>query len=100
MVGQESRSVKGMPEKTTASMKTADDFGFNITDQALGVVEFNVQSDGAAFGVADNSTLTVMQMLQAANSKSKNDVLYNGVSSLLSKAYDMFRIINTSGGIV
>jgi hypothetical protein len=77
----------------------ADNYGFAPTDAGLAAATFNVGNNGAAFNVANNSTLSVWQLLQAANSKSSNDVLYNGVSSMLTMAYNMFEMINNSGGI-
>ena len=70
-----------------------------MTDDGLGAADFNVLSNGAAFGVANNTTLTVWQILQDTNSKSKNDVLYNGTASMLSIAYTMYCQINAAGGI-
>ncbi len=76
------------------------EYGFDSTDAGLGAAQFNVLNNGAAFNVSNNSTLTVWQLLQAANAKSKSDVLYNGVSSMLTMAYTMFETVNNSGGIV
>jgi hypothetical protein len=75
-------------------------FQFDVTDAGLGAADFNVLTYGSAFGVANNTTLTVWQILQATNSKSKNDVLYNGVASMLSTAYSLYYQINVDGGIV
>ncbi len=83
--------------------EAATTYGFNVTDGGLGVATFNIQSYGVAFGVSNNSTLSVMQMLQKVNSKSSNGVLYNNqsnISSLLSAAYSMFKQVNDAGGIV
>ena len=74
-------------------------YQFDVTDPGLGAANFSVLSYGSAFGVSNNTTLTVWQILQATNSKSKNDVLYNGVSSMLSTAYSLYYLINTAGGI-
>jgi len=78
---------------------TASDFGFEVTDEGLGGALFNVQTSGSAFGVANNSTMSVWQLLQATNAKSKADVLYNGASSLLTLAFNTYSSINKSGGI-
>ncbi len=78
----------------------APQYGFDATAAGLGAAEFNVGNNGQAFNVANNSTLTVSQMLAVANTKSSNDVLYNNVTSLLVMAYNMFSQINGSGGIV
>src|SRR5262245_22984993 len=43
-------------------------FGFNVTDGGIGTKLINVSSSGAAFGVADNTDLTIIQLLLATNS--------------------------------
>ncbi|MCC9600963.1 Ig-like domain-containing protein [Stieleria sp. JC731] len=45
----------------------ANSYGFNVTSTGIGTRVVNVGSTGAAFGVDDNSELTVMQLLQATN---------------------------------
>ncbi|MCA9061831.1 MAG: cadherin-like domain-containing protein, partial [Planctomycetaceae bacterium] len=45
----------------------AEAFGFTVTDTGIGTSVVNVGSSGAAFGVADNSDLTIMQILLATN---------------------------------
>jgi len=68
-----------------------------------------VGSSGAAFGVANYSSLTVLQLLKAANQRAYHgklwDVNGNGgfsTSELTSRdlAYDVFALINESGTIV
>jgi hypothetical protein len=46
----------------------AASYGFNVTDTGIGTKVVNVGSSGAAFGVANNSNLTIMQLLLATNS--------------------------------
>jgi hypothetical protein len=74
-------------------------YGFNVTAAGLGACTFNVANNGGAFNVSNNTIVSVWQLLQAANSKSSRDVLYNGVSSMLTMAYNMFETVNNSGGI-
>lgn len=45
----------------------AADYGFNVTDTGIGPSVVNVGSNGAAFNVADNTDLTIMQLLEATN---------------------------------
>jgi len=40
------------------------DYGFNVTAEGIGVKQVNVGARGAAFGVADYSTLTIMHVCQ------------------------------------
>lgn len=53
-------------------------YGFLVDAYGLGARSFNVGWSGAAFGVANNTTLNVYQILQAANQRVTNGVLYNG----------------------
>jgi hypothetical protein len=45
----------------------ASDYGFNVTDTGIGTKIVNVGDNGAAFGVANGSDLTIMQLLLATN---------------------------------
>jgi len=42
-------------------------YGFNVTDTGIGTKVVNVGSGGAAFGVADGSSLTILQLLLATS---------------------------------
>jgi hypothetical protein len=72
----------------------AASYGFAVSAYGLGDSAWNVGSDGAAYNVANNSTLTVMQILQdwdqQANKTSK---------SIRQLALDVFGGINAKGGI-
>jgi len=74
-------------------------FGFNITAAGLGAADFNIGNNGAAFGVANNTTITVTQMLSYANHASANNILYSGVPSLLNQAYNELGQVNGDGGL-
>jgi len=74
-------------------------YGFNVQPTGTGFETINVGSDGAAFGVGNNSTITVLQALQGANNQAVNDVLYNGNTSLGNEANDIFDMINQGGDI-
>ena len=74
-------------------------FGFNVTTAGLGAADFNIGNNGAAFGVANNTTITVSQMLSYVNSKSSKNVLYNGVTTLLNQAYNELGQVNGDGGL-
>ena len=45
---------------------------------ASGTATVNVGANGDAFGVANNTTMTVMDLLLAADAQAVNGVLYNG----------------------
>jgi hypothetical protein len=74
-------------------------YGFLVTYEGAGAALYNVGSSGASFGVANNSSLTVLQLLQAANSRARNGVLYNGDATLDAEALGVFGGVNLAGGI-
>ena len=51
---------------TLDSTQVAARYGFTVSGNGVGTRRFNVGSNGDAFGVANNNTLTVMDMLLAA----------------------------------
>jgi hypothetical protein len=73
--------------------------GFQVTTQGLGGSSYNVGKDGAAFGVANNTTLTASQMLTAVNNKAVGGVLYSGNPSLRDPAADMLDTVNREGKV-
>ncbi|MCX5676950.1 MAG: SpaA isopeptide-forming pilin-related protein [Planctomycetota bacterium] len=74
-------------------------YGFSVTAGGTAASTFNVGTSGLAFGVANNTTLTVLQILQAANTQAVNGVLYNGNTALRNAANTVFDGINTAGDI-
>jgi hypothetical protein len=74
-------------------------YGFTVTATGLGAASYNIGSSGTAFGVANNTTLNVFQILKAANKQAINGVLYNGDSILRGLANIVFDGINSAGGI-
>jgi hypothetical protein len=77
---------------TTLSLggTAAEAYGFSVTADGLGADSVNVGHDGAAFGVANNTTLNVYQLLLAANGQAVNGVLYNGNATLQKQADQVF----------
>ncbi len=78
----------------------AASYGFTVNSTGTGAKTYNVGANGAAFGVANNTTLTILQILQATNSQSVNGVLYNGDSTKRNMANTIYDGINTKGDIV
>jgi hypothetical protein len=74
-------------------------YGFTVTAWGLGAYSYNVGSDGAAFGVPNNSTRNVFELLWAVNNKAVKGVLYNGNATLQSQAADLFHKLNKAGSI-
>jgi hypothetical protein len=81
---------------TTASLggTAGQAYGFTVSTTGLGARSFNVGCDGAAFGVANHTTLNVYQLLRAVNKKVVNGVLYNGDATLRQMAADLFDALN------
>ncbi len=78
---------------------TAQTYGFTVTTLGLGASSVNVGGSGAAFGVANLTTLNVYQLLLAANRQAVNGVLYNGDLSLRTQAQIVFDALNVAGGV-
>ena len=118
------RTAPGGPPKTDAQVMatalavyvtdqslagtTATAYGFQVTATGVGTRTVNVGSNGAAFGVANNSTVSVLDLLLAVNARSHSGLLYdlNGDGQIDSSetgyrtmANDMFSAINEAGGI-
>jgi hypothetical protein len=77
-------------------------YGFSVSATGLGAYSFNVGSDGAAFGVANNTTQNVCELLVAVNNQASNGILYKGSpmqSTLQGQAADLFDAVNQAGGI-
>lgn len=74
-------------------------YGFIVSGNGVGTATFNVGSSGAAFGVDNNSTLTIMDLLLAADGQAVNGVLYNGNATLRNQANSVFAAINDAGKI-
>jgi hypothetical protein len=73
--------------------------GFTLSSDGLGASTMNVGSNGAAFGVANNTTMRVIDMLLATDSMTVNGVLYNGNTSLRDMANTVYTKINEQGDI-
>jgi hypothetical protein len=73
--------------------------GFTITATGLGADSCTVGADGAAFGVANNNTRNVFQLLVAVNDLSDSGDLFNGDSTLRTQASDLFNVIMKAGAI-
>jgi hypothetical protein len=124
LFARNSQSAPGGPPKTDAQImatalavyvtnqtlagNTATAYGFQVTATGVGTRTFNVGNRGAAFGVANNASLSVMDLLLAVNARSHNGLLYdmdgNGQISSSEASYrtmanDLFSAINEAGGI-
>src|SRR5262245_21300075 len=86
---------------TTLSLggTAAQAYGFTVSAAGLGARSFNVGGAGAAFGVANNTTLNVYQLLLAVNNQAVNGVPYNGDGVVREQAADLFDALDLVGGI-
>jgi hypothetical protein len=73
-------------------------YGFTVSADGLGAYSFNVGADGAAFGVANNTMLTVYALLEGVNAQSPG-VPYNGDKTLQNEAGDLFAALLQAGSI-
>jgi hypothetical protein len=77
----------------------AAQYGFRVSGAGAGTATVNVGANGAAFGVANNSTLTLMDLLLAADAQTVNGVLYNGNATKRNEANIVFSAVNQGGDI-
>jgi len=85
---------------TTSSLgKTAGMFfGFAVTTSGLGAATYNVGSNGAAFGVSDNSNVSVLAMLQYTDSQATGNAnLYGGNTTKRTKAGTIYDCVLKAG---
>jgi protocatechuate 3,4-dioxygenase beta subunit len=85
---------------TLAGGAMAAKYGFEVSTGGLGAATYNIGSSGAAFGVPNNSVLTVMEILTATNARSTAGVLYNGNWALSVLANSVYDGINNAGDII
>lgn len=90
----------------TLAGTTASSFGFQVTASGVGAATFNVGSSGAAFGVADGTVLSVLDILLATDERSTDGLLYDTDGSetiddferfLRTLANEVYSAINEAG---
>jgi hypothetical protein len=74
-------------------------YGFTVSGDGLGAATFNVGRNGDAFGVTDNTTMTVLDLLLATDEQAVDGVLYNGDQTLRKEANDLFDALNQAGAL-
>jgi hypothetical protein len=75
-------------------------YGFTVSAAGLGARTYNVgNNDGAAFGVANGTTLNVYELLMAVNNKAVNGVLDNGDPTSQAETANLFNSLNTAGSL-
>ena len=74
--------------------------GFTVNSVGTGASTYSVGANGAAFGVPNNTTLTVFDLLKKADARASNGEAYASQTSLRSGANTVFSGINQDGDIV
>jgi PKD repeat protein len=72
-------------------------YGFQVTAGGLGAATVNVGKHGAAFGVHNGATLTVFQLLKAADGQAVNGVLNGGNAARQKDTRAVFLAVNEAG---
>ncbi|HEY1599161.1 MAG TPA: hypothetical protein VGG64_06135, partial [Pirellulales bacterium] len=84
---------------------TATSYGFAVSSTGLGSATANVGANGAAFGLSDNTVMTVAELLSRANANARKGLLWdaNGDGTLnpaetivRNQVYSLFDTINNS----
>jgi hypothetical protein len=87
------------PLDPTTHANAATQHGFTVSGDGVGTATVNVGSDAAAFGVANNTTLRVMDLLFATDAQAVDGVLYNGNVTKRTEANNVYSALNKIGGI-
>ena len=77
----------------------AANYGFVVRGDGVGTATWNVGSSGDAFGVANNTMLTVMDLLLASEAQAINGLLYNGNMAMRNEANAVYSALNEAGSI-
>ena len=84
---------------TLDSTGVAAQYGFIISGDGGGTATVSVGSNGAAFGVADNTVMTVLDLLLATDAQAVNGVLYGGNATRRNQANNVYSAVNQAGGL-
>ncbi len=84
---------------TLDNTKVGEKYGFTVSGDGVGRSTFNVGTSGQAFGVANKTMMTVMDLLLATDAQAVDGVLYGGNKALRNLANTVFGALNQAGGI-
>ena len=84
---------------TLDSTQAAAKYGFTVSGYGLGTATFNVGSNGDAFGVANNTSLDIMDLLLATDAQAVDGVLYGGNTIKRNEANTIYSTLNQAGNI-
>jgi protocatechuate 3,4-dioxygenase beta subunit len=85
---------------TLAGGNYAAGYGFTVNNSGTGAATWNVGDNGEAFGVADNTTLTVLQGLQLIDAQSTNGKVFPNDTAKRVQVNTFFTEINEAGDII
>jgi uncharacterized delta-60 repeat protein len=84
---------------TLDSTQVGASYGFTVSGDGVGMATANVGSNGDAFGVANNTVMSLMDLLLATDAQAIDGVLYNGNSTRRNEANNLFSAVNQAGGL-
>jgi hypothetical protein len=84
---------------TLDSTQAAATYGFTVSSYGVGAATTSVGCNGDAFGVANNTTMTVLDLLLATDAQAVNGLLYGSDTTKRNDANNVFSALNQSGGI-
>jgi hypothetical protein len=79
--------------------QVAANYGFVVSGDGVGTATVKVGSNGDAFGVANNTTMTVMDLLLATDSQAVRGLLYNANTTKGNEAHAVYSARNDAGSI-
>ncbi len=79
--------------------KAAAQYGFTVSGDGAGTATANVGSSGDAFGVANNTTMTLMDLLLATDEQALDGLLYGDNAARRNEANAVYSAVNQAGGI-
>ena len=77
----------------------AASYGFVVGGDGDGAATWNVGPNGDAWGVANDTTMTVMDLLQATDDQAVNGLLYNGNAARRNQANAVYSALNRAGSV-
>jgi hypothetical protein len=87
-------------DATLDSTNVAARYGFTVSGDGVAAATVNVGSDGDAFRVANNTVLTVMDLLLATDAQAVNGVLFGGNAARRNEANDVYSAVIQAGNII
>jgi hypothetical protein len=79
--------------------QVAANYSFIVSGDGVGAATWNVGPNGDAFGVANSTTMTVMDLLLATDDQAVNGLLYNGNTTKRNEANTVYSALNEAGSI-